>query len=113
MARPLTIRHLGSRGLLIAAALLAAGCSHPAGNRPFAATVSRANGVCLVQVDGQTVTSEQLLAIARREVGQRQRAQLLGAGDVPYRCIGQVIYVLQVAGFSAIDFKADPPSDAP
>lgn len=99
-------------GPLILSTLLTAGCAHPT-TPSFTATVSGAAGTCVVQVGGRDVTSDQLLAIAREEVTKNKRAQLLGTSDVPYRCIGQAIYMLQVAGFAAVDFRTEPLSTAP
>lgn len=97
-----------SLGSLIAIVALAAGCSRTAGDPPFTATVSGTEGACSVKVEGRQVTSDQLLEIARREAARKRRAQLLGDAEVPYRCIGGAIYTLQLAGFSAVDFKNTP-----
>jgi len=95
------------------AGLLVSGCAHRAGQTPFIATVNGTGSACSVQVAGQDVTSDQLLEIARREVAKTRRAQLVGGAEVPYRCIGGVVYTLQTAGFSHVDFSTAAASNNP
>jgi biopolymer transport protein ExbD len=51
---------------------------------------------------------EELLAVARGEAKSGRGAQVDFDAAAPYRCIGGVVYTLQLAGFSRVGFISEP-----
>ena len=84
------------------------GCSSTANGAPFLVSVNGSAKPCALAVAGQATTTDQLLDIARREVSKGRVAKVIGYSETPYRCIGGVIYTLQRAGFTKVEFVSDP-----
>lgn len=77
---------------------------------PFDVIVRSTASSCTSEVDGRKVTTDQLLRIARDKAKSGRRPLIVSdMADTPYRCVGGVIYALQVAGFKDIGFAAEPP----
>lgn len=56
-------------------------------------------------VEGRTVTTDELFAIARTEALKQRRAKVESAtGGTSYRCMGAILYILQRAGFGDVSF---------
>ena len=66
---------------------------------------------CFVEVGGQRMSLDQFTASARRWRGKY--VQLEGDINVPYRCVGSVIYTLQRAGVRDIRFISEPAATEP
>ncbi|MDT8757740.1 biopolymer transporter ExbD [Sphingomonas psychrotolerans] len=75
---------------------------------PFNVLVRGPATSCSVEVQGRSVTTEELLAIAREEAKTRRAADVDFDGAAPYRCIGGAIYILQMAGFKKVGFVSEP-----
>lgn len=102
-------------GLLFTATLSGCAGATPPPPITIAVAVDTA-GQCVVAVDGERLTDEHLLARLRAR-HRKQEVQLTGLDlNLPYRCIGGVIYTLQRARVSMkMGFVAEPPAgdDAP
>jgi hypothetical protein len=70
------------------------------------AATGEANAPCAAQVDGRWIAMRDFPAFARQWRGRE--AHLDAAIDTPYRCIGEAIYQLQLAGFGRIGFISEP-----
>lgn len=90
-------------------ALALAGCVATPRQAPFVVEVAGASDNCTLNVAERATTLDELLDIARGEVSRQQVATVLGTSETPYRCIGGVIYTLQLAGFTEVRF--DTPAD--
>ena len=64
---------------------------------------------CVVEVDGERMSLEQFAASVRRWRGRE--VHLRGNAQLPYRCIGPVIYVLQRAPVARIGVISAPPAE--
>lgn len=77
---------------------------------PFDIIVRGTASTCTIEVDRRKVTTDELVRIAHDKAKSGHRVHLVSDGeDTPYRCVGSVIYALQVAGFKDIGFAAQPP----
>lgn len=90
--------------------VMVAGCSSTTQEAPFLVSVEGPAKPCAIAVGGNAVTTDQLLDIARREVSKGKAARVMGGNETPYRCIGGVIYTLQRAGFTKVEFVSDAPA---
>lgn len=73
--------------------------------QPYVVIVRGPADACSVEAAGRKLTIDELLKAARAEVRKGRRARILtDMNDTPYRCIGGVIYTLQMAGFDKVDF---------
>jgi hypothetical protein len=68
---------------------------------------TEAGAPCTAEVEGRPIAMRDFPAFARRWRGRD--AQVRGDIDIPYRCIGGLIFELQRAGFRRIGFVAEPP----
>ena len=74
--------------------------------QPYVVVVRGPPDACSVEVAGRKLTMDELLKAAQTEVRKGRRALILSdMNDTPYRCIGGVIYTLQMAGFDKVDFE--------
>lgn len=66
---------------------------------------------CTIIWNGEPLEQDALLERARSVPDKRKKAgvRIVGGETVPYRCIGGVIYTLQMAGFARVGFIAEPP----
>jgi hypothetical protein len=95
---------------LLGGLLLAGSATAPA----LIVYAERAEGerACMIEVQRRRLSSDALLAVARRWPGRR--AIVVTGSDTPYRCVGEVVFTLQRAGFEAIEYRAgSPPRRAP
>jgi hypothetical protein len=75
--------------------------------QPYVVIVRGPADACSVEAAGRKLTIDQLLKAARAEAREGRRARILtDMNGTPYRCIGGVIYTLQMAGFDEVDFDA-------
>ncbi|MCJ8158135.1 biopolymer transporter ExbD [Sphingomonas sp. LaA6.9] len=81
-----------------------AGCAHSAQETPFDVAVEAPASSCSVKVDGQAITMDELLAVARKGALRSRRARIDANEDTPYRCVGGAIFTLQMAGFKNVGF---------
>ena len=65
---------------------------------------------CSIELDGKQMTSDELMAVAHSEAKPGRAARVeTDMADTPYRCIGGVIYTLQLAGFRKVGFVSEAP----
>ena len=96
------MKNLAGLGVLLGASASLTGCAAAAPVAPaLVVGIQREGEGCLITVDGQRVTSDQLMAIGRSS--RSRRAVLVGDKYAPYKCIGATIITLQQAGFREID----------
>ena len=89
--------------LLVACAAVTTSCAHlPARQPPFVVNVKADESGCVIAVDGERVTGERLDQIAKAHA--KARGIVVGLKGTPYRCVGGVIFALQVAGFVHVDY---------
>ena len=69
-----------------------------------------AGAPCAIQVEGRWIAMSDFPAFARRWRGRE--AHVRGRVDLPYRCIGNIIFELQRAGFRQIGFISEPALEA-
>lgn len=79
---------------------------------PFNVIVRGPAASCIIEANGRTVTTEELLSIARPEARSGRRAHIVSDMPTPYRCIGGAIYTLQMAGFKDVGFVAEPATNS-
>lgn len=97
---------------MIAVVLLiaVAGCVSGTTAKPFSVAVRGPASSCSIEVEGRKVTADELLGIGRLEAKAGRHAHIdSDMAQTPYRCIGGVIYTLQMAGFKNVGFGAEPP----
>ena len=111
------MHHLGQMGAYtkrILAALIVlsvGGCANRARDTSFEVFVQAQAASCTIKVQGREVTMGELPILARREAMSRRHARVASdMADVPYRCVGGVIFTLQQAGFKDVGFVAAPPT---
>jgi biopolymer transport protein ExbD len=63
---------------------------------------------CHAEVEGRALTPDELEAWARTLARAGREAHLRGSPDLPYRCVGHIVYALQRAGFTRIGFISEP-----
>jgi biopolymer transport protein ExbD len=72
-----------------------------------------APNVCRVSVGDQSFLmpeqDDALLAALEPLVEKGRVLSIVGAMEIPYRCIGHTIYTAQRAGFKKVGFVAEPP----
>jgi hypothetical protein len=96
--------------IVAACALMLAACAGRTTPAPFHVLVRGPATAGGIEVDGRLVSLDELLAIARPQATPGRRAGITSdMTNVPYRCIGGVIYTLQTAGFREVGFF-DPPA---
>jgi hypothetical protein len=98
------------RSVFIAALLFspAIGCAASPTSTPFNVVVRGPATSCSIEVKGRKVTADELFKLAQSEAKLVPRARIdSDMAQTPYRCIGGVIYALQVAGFKDVGFVAD------
>ena len=99
-------RILQRAGLITATAL--AGCAPPTSPLNVRATATPQS--CIVEVEGRRFgTDNELLSFARS--WPNRRALVTFVGEVPYRCIGSTIFILQGVGFQKIDASELPTTE--
>lgn len=69
------------------------------------------DAACMAEWNGEALDLDQLSARTRAWPGDRAHVHIDGSVEVPYKCVGAVIYKLQAAGFSNIGFPAEPSPD--
>lgn len=86
--------------------MVLAGCAGHT-DQPFNVVVRGPASACTIMVDGRRATLDELRTLARpaAKAGRRVRIDS-DMADVPYRCIGGAIYMLQAAGFRDVGFAA-------
>ena len=90
-----------------------AGCAHPPPRPPIELLASGDSQGCRFEAEGQVVAkgspaeAEAMLAKAARRWKGRS-ATILGGTEVPYKCFGMAIYVLQ-REIGKVGFVAEPP----
>ena len=87
--------------VVVEAALLASCASLRQDEPLLVVTAQRDGDGCLILVDGERVTSDQLLEVAAK--AQKRRAIVLYDKNTPYKCIGGSIFALQRAGLRYVD----------
>ena len=96
------------RALIIV--LVATGCARVPPPQTVFVELSASGGQCMATVDGRSLPNPGLTSGAERDpVFQqfaRRRVLILSNGDVPYRCIGGLIYAMQVARAARINFRS-------
>ena len=92
----------------LAGSALTAGCAKQAAPLPpIVLPLVFESGRCTALIDGRRVSEEELRAVA---AGWRGReVSIRNAPDVPYKCIGGVIFALQRAGAKPVGFISEPP----
>ena len=78
------------------------GCTGRTAAKPFAVTL-RGDDPCSIEAEGRVVTLQELEAIARPLAKSMQRARIKADRTTTYRCIGGIIYTLQMVGFTEVD----------
>jgi len=92
-------------GALSASPALLAACVQTRQEEPPLVVTARQDGDgCLVKVEGERVTSQRLLEIARRT--SKRRAIVIFEKETPYKCTGGAIFTLQRAGIASVDAVA-------
>lgn len=96
----------------MAAAAALAACNQARPDRPLAPLEvgirSNAETGCRAEIGGRVLTPDELEAFARPLARKDREVHLIGAPDLPYRCVGAIIYALQRAGFTRIGFLSEP-----
>lgn len=120
IAEQAALRHFTVMNLPIRAPILAilplaiTGCAERTEPAPFKVLVRGPASSCTTEVEGRTVTTEELLEIARRAASPGRPARIDGnMAETPYRCIGGTLFTLQRAGFKDVDFIGPPPFQKP
>lgn len=93
--------------VLLSCAVFVAGCAPKRAMIVQASSPGEAGAPCAVEVEGQRIAMRDFPAFARRWRGRE--AHVRGDIDIPYRCIGGIIFELQRAGFQRIGFISEPP----
>jgi len=65
-----------------------------------------ADGVCAADFDGRRLASKDGYPDATGIRADGGVVRIVGSNVIPYKCIGGVIYTLQVAGFQTIHYEA-------
>lgn len=90
--------------------LAMAGCAHSRDPAPLKVRVSGHDGdACTIEVNGRKISSEEFMVFARQ--GRRDHATAhveMEGQQVPYRCIGGAISILQAVGFDKVSFVPEP-----
>ena len=89
--------------LAVSLATALSGCTGHTADKPFTVTVRGGGEPCNIEAEGRVVTLQELEAIARPLVKSTQRARISGDRTTTYRCIGGIIYTLQMVGFTDVD----------
>ncbi len=97
----------GTAAVTIASFALA-GCANRSTIQPLTVIVHGQQSSCAFEVNGRTLTSDELLATARTELKPGRSTRIIADTKAPpYRCIGGAIYLLQSAGFTDASFPAE------
>jgi hypothetical protein len=100
--------------VLSAAIFTLAGCVQTTKASPFVVSVGMKGTSCSMAVAGRIVTPNELLDISRKEIATGRIARLdVPVENTPYRCVGGVIFTLQMAGFKNVGFTSEPPPIGP
>lgn len=94
-----------TRHALLCGLILVAGCTSPAAEQ-VRLEVGLTDGRCTVAVNGRSMPFDPDTADLRRWRGRH--ITLVGAPDIPYRCVGGLIFALQRAGVRRIGFLSEP-----
>lgn len=76
--------------------------------------ISRGSEECLAAIDGKTFDPRDAAAVEtalNHDANSNQDVHIIGAQDVPYRCLGALIYTLQKHGHGKVGFISEPPSE--
>ncbi|MFZ3485412.1 hypothetical protein [Sphingomonas sp. 3-13AW] len=90
------------RATIAAFAAGLASCTTAAEPPPFLVVIPDPS--CTLEVNGRTVSMNELRFLAQVERKSRKTARIVSGSELPYRCIGGVIYTLQSEGFELVDF---------
>lgn len=86
------------------------GCAQATKKSPFVVSIGMKGTSCWIAVAGRTVTPNELLDISRKEVDTGRVARIDALFETtPYRCVGGVIFTLQMVGFKNVGFTSEPP----
>lgn len=91
----------------ILAALLLAGTQTA---DPVRVKISWNGQTCGTVVDGASLSEDDLDRRGRQWAKEGREVSLHGTDQTPYRCIGAIIYRLQMAGLTRIGFISEPPA---
>jgi biopolymer transport protein ExbD len=97
-----------STSMVAALPIVVVACAAYPKEPPFIVRVRGHATSCTIEVEGRPVIADELLMVARREVKPRRRAHIDADMTTTYRCIGGVVYTLQMAGFKDVGFTAEP-----
>jgi biopolymer transport protein ExbD len=90
------------RATITAFAAGLASCTTAAEPPPFLVVIRDPS--CALEVNGRTVSMDELRFLAQVERKSRETVRIVSGSEVPYRCIGGVIYTLQSEGIELVDF---------
>ncbi len=100
------------RWLLIAACLAISGCSGRRGETSsLRIDVVLEGEACRAIIGDKSFNPQDMAAtdaVLQPYVRQKGEAHLVGGIDLPYRCIGSLIYNLQRNGFTKVGFISEP-----
>jgi hypothetical protein len=99
---------------VVLASLCAVGCAQRPAPAPAAAVIKvggagTEEAPCFVEADGVRMPLDRFTAMAGRWRGRE--VHLEGNAEIPYRCVGGVIFALERARAARIGFIAVPPED--
>lgn len=102
-------------GLMGVAALT--GCEKSHDERPMLrlSAVPGVEGNCLATIGGKSFDPQDpkaLEAALAPYADTKSDVRIIGSGNVPYRCIGGVIYTMQRQGYKKVGFIAEPTSQS-
>ena len=93
-------------GGLLSTILSVFGCTPEPKGAPLIVQAVGQGAVCNVRVNNEQVTSERLSEIASSGTYSWGIVRL--KGDVPYKCVGATIIMLQRAGFTTVKTEISP-----
>jgi biopolymer transport protein ExbD len=92
------------------AMLILGGCAATKSEPQFVhVSVQYSDAGCTMRLDGRTVKADELLKMPRATRQDNASIKLHADTNVPWRCIGSVIYGLQALGYENVGFISEPP----
>jgi biopolymer transport protein ExbD len=101
--------HLSSK-TFFCAILILSGCAATKSEPQFVhVSVQYGDAGGTMTRDGKTIKADELLKMPRATQYDNASIELHAGTDVPWRCIGSVIYGLQALGYEKVGFISEPP----